>query len=303
MLIIGRSFIQDTFLQVTTCGWIMWLLQVGQLASGASLVTYDGSPLYPTAFTIPQIVSSVDSKVTAFGGSPRLLSEMQQACKRGGIKHLQDCLPMPQLRLATSTGSPLSPANVRFFYQGLANKYTQLMSISGGTDLAGCLVGSAVNVPVNGHLIGVKSLAMDIRIVDPVSGEDCEMSGTPGELVVARPFPTQPVREVCSNGNVAMHTAKLTSCLPCTHFQLYFWGDPKDKDKLHEKYMDSCVLESMTRALHRALRWLIEPPVCPAATIGASLMGLQRDSGHRATSFLGTPRRALSRFTDARTVC
>lgn len=171
----------------------MWLLQVGQLVSGVSIVTYDGSPLYPDAFTIPHIISNSNGKVTGFGGSPRLLSEMEQASKRLELVSLRDRYPMPQLRIATSTGSPLNPANVRFFYRSLAPPHTHLMSISGGTDLAGCLVGGAVTVPVKGHLIGAKCLAMDIRILDPLTGEDCEVSGAAGELTVAKPFPTQPV--------------------------------------------------------------------------------------------------------------
>ncbi|PWN31483.1 acetyl-CoA synthetase-like protein [Meira miltonrushii] len=202
---------EDTFFQITTCGWIMWLAQTCKLLMGSSIITYDGSPLFPHAFVVPKIIHE-HGKVTGYGGSPRLLSEIERACKSQGIERLRDRFPMKNLRFATSTGSPLNPANVQFFYQSLAFPHTQLISISGGTDLAGCLVGSSCMVPVKGHLIGTKSLGMDIRIVDPLTGEDCEDSGEPGELVVAKPFPTQP---------------------------LYFWGDEKDKEALHEKYMDS----------------------------------------------------------------
>lgn len=201
----------DCYLQITTCGWIMWLLQAMQMLSGASIVTYDGSPLHPSPLTVPEIIVD-NGKVTGFGGSPRLLSEMERACKVQGIKRLRDKLPMTKLRVATSTGSPLNPANVRFFYESFAAPSVQLISISGGTDLAGCLVGGCCLVPVQGHLISAKCLAMDIRIVDSITGEDCEKTGEPGELVVAKPFPTQP---------------------------LYFWGDQKDREALHEKYMES----------------------------------------------------------------
>lgn len=202
---------EDIFLQITTCGWIMWLAQMCNLLMGSSIVTYDGSPLFPHAFIVPEIIRT-HGKVTGYGGSPRLLSEMERACKSQGILRLRDRFPMKKLRVATTTGSPLNPTNVRFFYESLAFPQTQLVSISGGTDLAGCLVGSSCMIPVQGHLIGAKALGMDIRIVNPLNGEDCEDSGQPGELMVAKPFPTQP---------------------------LYFWGDEKDKEALHEKYMDS----------------------------------------------------------------
>lgn len=203
---------QDTFLQLTTCGWIMWLAQVGNLLTGASIITYDGSPLFPSALTIPRLISNHPGRVTGFGGSPRLLSEIERECTAAGIAQPKEVFQLEHLKYVTSTGSPLSPANVRFFYNKFVPAHVQLISISGGTDLAGCLVGSAINVPVDGHLIGAKSLGMDLRILDPITGEDVEMTGQAGELVVAKPFPTQP---------------------------LYFWGAPEDKEKLQEKYMDS----------------------------------------------------------------
>lgn len=94
----------------------------------------------------------------------------------------------------------------------MAPKQVHFISITGGTDLAGVLLGSAIQIAVQVHLIGVKNLGMDIRILDPLSGEDVKMKGEPGELMVAKPFPTQP---------------------------LYFWGPKEDEAKLREKYMES----------------------------------------------------------------
>ena len=37
----------DRLFYYTTCGWMMWNWLVSGLASGAELVLYDGSPLYP----------------------------------------------------------------------------------------------------------------------------------------------------------------------------------------------------------------------------------------------------------------
>jgi acetoacetyl-CoA synthetase len=201
----------DTFLQLTTCGWIMWLSQVGNLLAASSIVTYDGSPLFPSALTVPRLISKHKGEITGFGASPRLLSEIERQCKADKIDSPKDFFGFKHLKFMTSTGSPLSPTNVRFFYEKFAPKHVHLISISGGTDLAGCLVGSAVDIPVYGHLIGAKSLAIDLCILDPLTGEEVE-KGESGELMVRRPFPTQP---------------------------LYFWGAKEDKDKLHDKYMES----------------------------------------------------------------
>lgn len=202
---------QDTFLQLTTCGWIMWLVQVGNLLVGSAVVTYDGSPLFPSALVIPRLISNHNGKITGFGGSPRLLSEIERQCKEEQLVP-KDIFNFQHLRYVTSTGSPLSPTNVKFFYEKLAPKQVHLISITGGTDLAGVLLSSTVHLPVQGHLIGAKNLGMDVRILDPLSGEDVEMKGESGELMVAKPFPTQP---------------------------LYFWGPVEDKEKLQEKYMES----------------------------------------------------------------
>jgi acetoacetyl-CoA synthetase len=190
----------------------MWLAQMGNLLAGSSIITYDGSPLFPNALTIPRLISQHKGELTGFGASPRLLSEIERQCKADNIESPKDFFNFRHLRFMTSTGSPLSPANVRFFYEKFAHKNVQLISISGGTDLAGCLVASAPNVPVRGHLIGAKCLGMDIQILDTLTGENVEEEGGAGELMVGKPFPTQP---------------------------LCFWGPAEDKEKLHEKYMDS----------------------------------------------------------------
>ena len=38
---------RDTLFWFTTCGWMMWNWLVSGLASGATIVIYDGSPSYP----------------------------------------------------------------------------------------------------------------------------------------------------------------------------------------------------------------------------------------------------------------
>ena len=39
----------DTVFYFTTCGWMMWNWLVSNLAIGATVVLYDGSPFYPDA--------------------------------------------------------------------------------------------------------------------------------------------------------------------------------------------------------------------------------------------------------------
>ncbi|EPQ32187.1 uncharacterized protein PFL1_00384 [Pseudozyma flocculosa PF-1] len=198
----------DTFLQVTTCGWIMWIYHYVALSAGASVVTYDGSPLYPDALHIVRLTSEL--KLAGFGASPRYLSELEKHAKSVDVVPRRD-LDLSKLRFMTSTGSPLSVNNVKFFYDNFPAR-AHLSSISGGTDLAAVICGPSPCLPLYGNLIQCKHLGMDLQIWDAVTGENIEKSGEAGELIIASPFPTQPVG---------------------------FFGPDDQKEALHQKYMDS----------------------------------------------------------------
>lgn len=183
---------QDTFLQVTSCGWIMWVYHLVALSMGSTAVVYDGSPMYPNPSHIVRVVSHL--QCSGYGASPRFLSELQKWCTENKFSiskslRLETC---GKFRFMTSTGSPLSPKNVEFFYNAFP-KRAHLCSISGGTDMAGVLVGSTKMLPLFGNLIQCKVLGFDIQVWDAETGERIDDTGKAGELIVAKPFPTQPV--------------------------------------------------------------------------------------------------------------
>jgi acetoacetyl-CoA synthetase len=125
---------------------------------------------------------------------------------------------MSKLRVVTSTGSVLSPELYEWFYREAFPPRAQLISMSGGTDIAGscgcffiqhCLsmdgiftdlntevVGGTPLLPVYAGEIQAKALGMAVEILDagqqvPVS---VEKSGSVGEMVYMRPFPSQPIK-------------------------------------------------------------------------------------------------------------
>lgn len=171
-------------------------------------MTYDGSPLYPDVSHIPRLVAT--HQLTGFGGSPRFLTELDNYCKKTGLLLKRD-LDLSRFRLMTSTGAPLSKENAQFFYRAFPSD-AHLASMSGGTDLAGLVTGPTAFKPLYGHMMQSKALGMDIQIWDSESGENIDATGKPGELVIAKPFPTAP---------------------------LYFFGPEREKQALFEKYMDS----------------------------------------------------------------
>ncbi|SPO20859.1 related to Acetoacetyl-CoA synthetase [Ustilago trichophora] len=198
----------DSFLQITSCGWIMWVYHLVALSMGSTAVLYDGSPMYPNPSHVVKVVSHL--KCSGYGASPRFLSELEKYCSENRFS-IAKGLNLDKFRMMTSTGSPLSPKNVEFFYREFP-KRAHLCSISGGTDMAGVLVGPTKMLPLYGNFIQSKALGFDIQVWDAETGERIDDSGKPGELIVAKPFPTQPTG---------------------------FFGPPDQKQALYEKYMDS----------------------------------------------------------------
>lgn len=85
----------------TTTGWMMWNWLVSVLGVGATVVLFDGNPLYPSPSVLWEFAQNVG--ITVFGTSARYLAAvMDDGCKPGTEFDLS------KLRLIASTGSPAS---------------------------------------------------------------------------------------------------------------------------------------------------------------------------------------------------
>lgn len=172
----------DHVFYYTTTGWMMWNWLVSALASGASLVLYDGSPMHPGPDTLWRLAET--EEVAVFGTSARYLSALEkQGCEPAGRFRLQN------LRAILSTGSPLAPASFDYVYRSISGN-VHLASIAGGTDLISCFVLGNPMLPVYRGEIQCAGLGMDVRIVD---AEGHSVVGQKGELVCGSPFPSMPV--------------------------------------------------------------------------------------------------------------
>lgn len=67
----------DRVFYYTTCGWMMWNWHVSSLASGACLVIFDGSPVYPTHNVLWDLAEQAE--VTLFGTSAKYLEALEKA--------------------------------------------------------------------------------------------------------------------------------------------------------------------------------------------------------------------------------
>ncbi|KAL5588290.1 hypothetical protein FOBRF1_014818 [Fusarium oxysporum] len=185
----------DIVFQYTTTSWIMWVLNLMNLSCGAAMLLYDGSPFHPRHSILLELAQAF--KVSVFGTSPRYLSTL----KGLGITPRRD-FDLSRLRIMLSTGSVLSAELYEWFYSIAFPPSAQLISMSGGTDIAGCFVCGTPMLPVYAGEIQCKALGMAVDIYD--SGTDEHVSveelSSPGELVCAKPFPSQPLAFLGKDG-------------------------------------------------------------------------------------------------------
>jgi acetoacetyl-CoA synthetase len=153
------------------------------LASGATAVVYDGSPTHPTPETLFDLADEVD--LTLFGTSARFIDALHKA----GVRP-RDTHSLASVRTITSTGSPLSPDGFRYVYDAIKPD-VHLASISGGTDLCGCLVAGVPTQPVYAGEIQAPGLGMGIAVYDD-AGRPLG-PGEQGELVCTTAFPSMPL--------------------------------------------------------------------------------------------------------------
>lgn len=173
---------KDTLFFHTTCGWMMWNWMVSGLAFGASLVLYDGSPMYPQTHSLFKMIE--EESISIFGTGARFLA----AIEKRGIQPNAN-LTLSELRTILSTGSPLLPQQYDFVRDHI-KETIQLSSISGGTDIISCFaLGNPISPVYRGELQCL-GLGMDVQVLDE---KGLPTTDAIGELVCANPFPSMPV--------------------------------------------------------------------------------------------------------------
>jgi acetoacetyl-CoA synthetase len=172
----------DRVFYFTTCGWMMWNWLVSGIASGATLMLYDGSPFAPKESVLFDYAQ--DEKFTLFGTSAKYID----ACKKAGLAPIKTH-DLSSLRLMTSTGSPLAAESFDYVYEAI-KKDLHLASISGGTDIVSCFVLGDPTAPVYRGEIQAAGLGM---AVDVWSDEGKHVVEEKGELVCTKPFVCMPV--------------------------------------------------------------------------------------------------------------
>jgi len=173
----------DNVFYFTTCGWMMWNWLISVLASKASIVLFDGFPMFRKEDLLLKMVEK--EKITLFGVSAKYIDSLRKTKKNYKKKY-----KLSKLRTICSTGSPLSEDSFNYVYKNI-KKNVHLSSISGGTDIVSCFVLGNLYQPVYSGEIQNKGLGMDIRVFNENGNS---ILNSKGELVCINPFPSMPLK-------------------------------------------------------------------------------------------------------------
>ncbi|MGW5725763.1 acetoacetate--CoA ligase [Nocardia beijingensis] len=173
---------EDTFFWYTSPSWMMWNFQIAGLLTGATIVTYDGSPTAPAPDALWRIAAEVGA--TVLGASPGYVL----ACIKAGSVPRADH-DLSALRTVGITGSSLPTSSALWLGENVG-EHVQVSSISGGTDVVSAFIGGVRTVPVWPGELSAPFLGVALDAYDP---EGRPVRGEVGELVVTAPMPSMPV--------------------------------------------------------------------------------------------------------------
>ena len=190
---------EDKHFFYTTCGWMMWNWLVSSLATGATLVLYDGAPLFPKLDRLFDLIDEFG--ITVFGIGAKLIESYEKNYITPIKTH-----SLSSLRTILTTGSPLLPDSFDYVYTKI-KKDLCLSSISGGSDIVSCFALGNPILPVYRGELQCIGLGMDVEVFND-NGE--AVTEEKGELVCTTPFTAMPI---------------------------YFWNDT-DGEKFHNAYFN-----------------------------------------------------------------
>ncbi|WWC90868.1 acetoacetate-CoA ligase [Kwoniella dendrophila CBS 6074] len=170
---IGRG---DIFFYYTTPGWMMFQYLISALATGATIVLYEGSPLKNPSYLFNLID---DLGITIFGTSAKWIEVISKTYPK-----VKDNHRLSTLKQILSTGSPLPAALFDFIYENV-KKDVLVGSITGGTDVCSVFAGRNTCLPVYRGEIQSRMLGFALDTDGP--------RNHPGELICKQAFPIIPL--------------------------------------------------------------------------------------------------------------
>lgn len=171
----------ERFFWYTTTGWMMWNFVQSALLVGATIVLYDGNPMYPAPDRLWKMAA--DLSLEHFGTSAAFVL----ACMKAEVKPAT--YDLSRLRQISSTGSPLPPEAFDWIYTH-TKPSIWLTSMSGGTDVCTAFVGGNPILPVVQGEIQCPALGCALFAVNEAGAF---LQNEVGEMVITQPMPCMPI--------------------------------------------------------------------------------------------------------------
>lgn len=185
-----------TLFYFTTCGWMMWNWLVSGLATGGSIVLFDGNPLKPDPQYLLKMIDELD--INIFGTSAKYIDTLETM----GITPKQRS-EFSSLETILSTGSPLLEKSFDYVYSNWKEDVL-LASISGGTDIVSCFAGGVPWLPVHRGELQCRMLGMKVEALDDTGQAVLDSKG---ELVCTAAFPVMPIHFLNDDNGQKYHDA------------------------------------------------------------------------------------------------
>ncbi len=173
---------EDTITYITTCSWMMWNWLLSSLMTGATIVLYDGNPMYPDPGAMWRMID--EERISIFGTSATYLNYI----KSQGLVP-RDEFDLSTLREINQTGSALSAEGWEWVYDAV-KKDVHFCSIAGGTDFNGAFLAGNLLTPVYAGQMQGWTLGKRCKAYGPDGGPVVD---TQGELVCEAAVPSMPL--------------------------------------------------------------------------------------------------------------
>ncbi|MFX0205326.1 MAG: acetoacetate--CoA ligase, partial [Candidatus Hodarchaeota archaeon] len=189
---------EDRITYNTSPSWMMWNWLNCSLAVGATILLYDGNPLYPDWGAMWKLIQ--DEKITIFGTSASYLHYLSGIGAKPGTMY-----DLSSLRVISQTASSISSEAMEWLYKEVKKDF-HFNSITGGSDLNAIFAGGCPILPLYSE-VPIQCRALGMK-VEAYTDNAVAVRDQQAELVIEHPFPSAP---------------------------LYFWNDP-DNERYERAY-------------------------------------------------------------------
>ncbi len=170
----------ERVLYPSRCADVLHYWQISVLASGATLVMYDGSPLFPAAGALWQIAERYD--VTLLGADSHYFAELQ-------TKHYSPNtnFSLSQLKTLCISGASQHVLPARYIYENIGNDI-HLLTLDCCCDICGCMmIGNPLSAVYDNECQGA-GLAIDVQTTQLAQTEQ----SAPKALICVNSLPNYP---------------------------------------------------------------------------------------------------------------